>query len=366
MALAATPPTLTSSTCPNALVVVGAQGQTTVTVSLSGPSGTPTCGTSVSSHYNISLAGLSVAASPIFVNATVIDSTSQLLSAGCPAVKIILDTSAPQISCPAYILAQPNTGNGLSSIVRNANVSATATYGTATISCGNYNAILNNTGYAFPGPSVTSVTCVATATDGNTASCTIVVNNTDITPPALTCYSNSTCTPNNGVSATCTLGAYNGSLLVTDGAGILGSATCSPSVSGRTFSLGPTAVTCSATNNANLMSSCTFYVNVVDTTPPVFTSCPSYLVYTTQPSDGTSTPTVNFASNVTATDGSGVQPINCPLSGTPFAVLTNTSVSCTATDNAGNTATCSFYLYIADCCLPTLNCPSSVSVSPST
>src|SRR6185436_6231985 len=67
---------------------------------------------------------------------------------------------------------------------------------------------------------------------------------------------------------------------------------------------------------------------------------------------------VNFTA--TATDNCpGVSYACVPPSGTTFAKGTN-SVTCTATDASGNTASCSFTVTVEDHELPTIICPANI------
>lgn len=112
--------------------------------------------------------------------------------------------------------------------------------------------------------------------------------------------------------------------------------TCSPA-SGSTFAVGPTTVTCSATDNHGNTGSSSFTVTITfnDTEPPVLT-VPSNITASTS---GTGT-VVTYS--VTATDNSGNPPtVNCiPPSGSTFPVG-STTVNCTASDGT-NTANASF------------------------
>ena len=113
-----------------------------------------------------------------------------------------------------------------------------------------------------------------------------------------------------------------------------GTAVCAPG-SGSQFALGDTTVTCSATDAAgNAAAPTTFIVTVRDTTAPVIaahdaiategTSAGALVIYTA--------PTTSDA-----VDGSGLA-VCTPASGSQF-VLGDTTVTCTATDAAGNAST---------------------------
>lgn len=130
---------------------------------------------------------------------------------------------------------------------------------------------------------------------------------------------------------------------------------CAPS-SGSGFAVGTTTVNCSATDAAGNPGSGSFQVTVADVTPPVV-SVPSNMNVS---ATGASTPVSFSASATDAVDGS--VPVSCaPSSGSGFALGT-TSVSCSATDAAGNKSTESFQVTVADS-LPTFtNVPATIVV----
>ena len=137
-------------------------------------------------------------------------------------------------------------------------------------------------------------------------------------------------------------------------------ASCSP-VSGSTFSIGTTTVTCSATDSHGNAGSASFTVTVTldDSQAPSFTSVPSpAAVEATSPGGAA----VSWAAP-TATDNSAIPPtIACaPASGSTFT-LGDTSVQCSATDWAGNVATATFTVTVRDTTAPTLSLPGDLSV----
>jgi subtilisin-like proprotein convertase family protein len=115
--------------------------------------------------------------------------------------------------------------------------------------------------------------------------------------------------------------------------GTCGTVNCSPA-SGSFFPVGTTTVTCTTTAGP----SCTFTVTVNDTQPPTIT-CPANITAATANVNDPCT-VVNYTT--TASDNCpGVTVVCTPPSGSCFPVGT-TTVTCTATDASGNTATCSF------------------------
>lgn len=116
---------------------------------------------------------------------------------------------------------------------------------------------------------------------------------------------------------------------------------CSPA-SGSTFALGATTVTCTATN-AGGSDSDSFTVTVVDTTAPVL-SLPDDITAEATSSAGAAVNYVASASDLVDTDVA----VQCtPASGATFALGT-TTVSCSATDDAGNTSTGEFDVTVVD------------------
>jgi hypothetical protein len=115
--------------------------------------------------------------------------------------------------------------------------------------------------------------------------------------------------------------------------------TCTPA-SGSIFPLGATTVTCSAKDAHGNAASTTFAVQVIDTTPPVLT-LPAPVVAATSLSGASVT---YVASAVDLVDGA--RPVTCtPSSGSTFAIGM-TTVTCSASDTRGNTATRTFVVTV--------------------
>ena len=108
----------------------------------------------------------------------------------------------------------------------------------------------------------------------------------------------------------------------------------------HTFPLGETTVICTATNGVSPDDSCSFKVTVNDDEAPVI-DCPADIVVSLPPNSNATGAAVNFT--VTATDNADPTPtINTSVaSGSVFPVGT-TTVTATATDDAGNQSTCQF------------------------
>lgn len=202
-----------------------------------------------------------------------------------------------------------------------------------------------------------NVTLTATDQAGNTATCTFQVILTDGTPPVIT----SGCPANQTVNAdaTCafTMTDFTGSITVTDNCNLAASITItqSPAV-GATLPIGITTVTLTATDMNGNASTCTFDVIVTDVTAPSFVVCPSNQNLTitancdAQLPDYTSTATVSDncspAGTITVTQS--------PAAGTTISGNgTVQTITLTATDADGNSATCSFDVTLVDGVAPT-------------
>ncbi|GBG00654.1 hypothetical protein Rsub_13383 [Raphidocelis subcapitata] len=108
------------------------------------------------------------------------------------------------------------------------------------------------------------------------------------------------------------------------------------------FPLGSTQIKNTVTNSLGVSSEELVTIVVVDTTKPVVTVATPLQINVVQP-DPAPTKTVDYASKCTATDlATPVTITYSPPSGSSFPVGVTSTVTCTATDAAGNTATGTF------------------------
>jgi len=197
-----------------------------------------------------------------------------------------------------------------------------------------------------------TVTCTATDSQGATATDSGTVTIVDTKKPTILDTPSSLTLEATGPSgATVTYASPTATDIVWGGVSV----TCAPA-STSTFPLGSTTVTCTATDGSGNTATTSFAVNVQDTTKPVFI----------QPADLTVEATSGAGSTVTysapvATDAvSGSITGNCsPASGSTFA-LGDTTVTCTATDGAGNSGTTSFVVHVVDTTAPELTVPADI------
>ena len=130
----------------------------------------------------------------------------------------------------------------------------------------------------------------------------------------------------------------------------LAGVSCLPA-SGSTLPIGATTITCSASDNAGNSGSVSFVETVADLTPPTFTGVPASF---TQAATSAAGAVVTYIAP-TATDViSGVSPagVSClPASGSTLPIGT-TTITCSASDIAGNTGSVSFAVTVANQIVP--------------
>jgi hypothetical protein len=112
--------------------------------------------------------------------------------------------------------------------------------------------------------------------------------------------------------------------------------------SGDLFPLGTSAVTCSATDDAGNTGSDSFTITVVDTTAPVVTASANLSSVATSPAGAV----VQFEAATASDLVDGVLTPTCDADLGDFFPLGNTTVTCTAADDAGNTGSDSFVVTV--------------------
>jgi hypothetical protein len=193
----------------------------------------------------------------------------------------------------------------------------------------------------------TTVTCSATDTGGRETTGTFTVTVRDTTGPDLVVPADLT------AAATGPDGSVvSFSTSASDVVSGVGPVRCTPA-SGFTFPLGTTLVTCSVSDGAGNPTTKSFTVKVSDQ------SAPTLALPANRTEEATSAAGAPVAFLATATDDvTASPPVSCtPSSGSTFALGT-TTVTCTATDEAGNAATGTFTVTVLDRTAPRLGIPS--------
>ncbi len=264
--------------------------------------------------------------------------------AECSFTVTVNDMEPPSIVCPTNIVASTDPGQCSRSNVLYAAASASDNCPGVTVAC------VPPSGSTFA-KGVTTVTCTATDTSGNTTNCSFTVTINDTERPTITCPTNlvvladvDQCSRSNVTFSVAASDACGG---VTVG--------CVPA-SGSTFPKGVTTVICTATDGSGNSTNCSFTVTVNDTQPPSIV-CPSNIVDNSDPGQCGMT---NVTYAATATDNCPGAIVTCvPPSGSDFPNGL-TMVTCTATDAAGNLAECSFAVSINDTEPPSITCPANI------
>jgi gliding motility-associated-like protein len=282
---------------------------------------------------------------------------------GSTTVTYTATDAAGNIStCSFTVNVTDNTPPVITSCPANINISAAAnckalvnwTAPTASDNC----AVQTFTSTKAPGSQFdlgsTTVTYTATDAAGNIATCSFTVNVTDNTPPVIAgCPS----TIHVFASANCKAIVNWTSPTASDNCSV--QTFTSTHAPGSQFDLGSTTVTYTATDAVGNTSTCSFTVNVTDNTPPVITSCPANINISAA---ANCKALVNWTAP-TASDNCAVQTFTSTHAPNSEFVLGSTTVTYTATDAAGNSATCSFVVNVADNTPPIITgCPANLTI----
>lgn len=276
----------------------------------------------------------------------------------------VADTTAPVISIPIQTASIVSATSKLGALVNFTNPTANdAVSGARPVTC----APASGSTFAI---GATTVTCSAADVAANKATTSFVVTVADITPPVLTgvpASFNVTATSATGAIATYTLPTATDAISGLTVAGV----TCSKA-SGSVFALGATTVSCNATDTAGNTTTGSFVITVAapaDKTAPVLngTSAPISVAATNAAGavvTYTKPTAVDLAVGTVAASGVSVTGVTCsPASGSTFAIGT-TPVNCSVSDNAGNIATSSFNVTVADQTAPVFtSCPATVTLT---
>ena len=192
----------------------------------------------------------------------------------------------------------------------------------------------------------TTVTCTVTDRVGLSDSGTFHVNVVDTTAPTLAGMpADRTIRTNSPSGATLT---YT-SPTATDAVDASPTVVCTPP-SGSTIPVGPTTVTCTATDDALNHSTASFQANVVLNTAPHVNVPADKTAEATSPTGAV----VTFSATATdAEDATAPVPTCAPASGSTFPLGT-TTVNCTATDSEGLSDSGSFHVTVVDTTAPSL------------
>lgn len=216
-------------------------------------------------------------------------------------------------------------------------------------------------GTVFP-LGVTVVTYQATDANGNTATCSFTVTVSDNTTPTITGCPSSIIMVND--PGTCGAMVTWVAPSVTDNCPGSTLAQTAGGASGTIFPVGTTNVTYLATDAAGNTSSCQFTVTVNDAQNPVINNCPSNIVANNTPGQCGATVTWQAPTVTDNCTGSAILQTGGGAPNSLFPVGVST-ITYTAADAAGNTATCQFSITVTDTEAPSIVCPNNVALNTS-
>jgi len=263
--------------------------------------------------------------------------------AECTQTFTIIDDTDPTITCPADVSASADPGECFASQVN---------LGMPTVddNCGVTNTPTNDAPAQFP-VGDTTVTWTVTDACGNSASCMQTVTVTDDEDPTITCPTDVTVDTDPGVCYA--TGVDLGTPTTDDNCAVDTVTNDAPAQ----FPLGDTTVTWTVTDVNGRTATCTQTVTVEDNEDPTIT-CPADV-------SASADPGVCYATNVD---------LGLPMVGDNCCVDTvtndapdqfpvgDTTVTWTATDPSGNSATCAQIVTVTDDEDPTITCPDDVEV----
>ncbi|MFK8165471.1 MAG: HYR domain-containing protein [Lewinella sp.] len=275
------------------------------------------------------------------------------------------DVTAPTLTCPAAQtafldgdcdFALPDY-SGMATIVDNCSNLAPAAPPLLTLTQSPASGtIVSNDG------TVTQIMLTATDAAGNSTSCSFTLTTEDDTPPVLTCPGDQT----EEVDASCAfvLPDYTAQVSVVENCTTAGPVTYTQSPPAGTRLTGDgtiTTITIAGTDAAGNVATCDFILTLEDNTAPEIT-CPQPLSIAVDAACAASVP--NLINGATVTDNcQGSNPLlvtqDIPAGTILMGDGATQTVTLTADDGNGNTASCTVVLTLDDTTPPTVTCPAA-------
>lgn len=277
-------------------------------------------------------------------------------TASCSFVVIVEDTQSPVLVCPDDIVVNATPGIG--------DCAGIAQFDDATgaDNCDQALDFVSDyiSGDTFP-VGTTTVTFEAEDDYGNTGTCEFTVTVLDQTAPVLVCPTSIVDTSDQSV---CGANIDWTVPVATDDCDMAVALTSTPAVfPGAFFPAGNTQVTYTAVDASGNSSTCNFSITVIETIAPVLSACPQLLIIDLPPGDCDTV--VNWTAP-TAMDNCGLDTVFANIQPGSVFVSGQTTVTYTAVDDAGNTATCSFDVFVIDQIPPVIaSCPPNDTVNVS-
>ncbi|HRK27875.1 MAG TPA: HYR domain-containing protein [Chitinophagales bacterium] len=326
-----------TANCPNSFAQTADAGQCGAVVSFTIPAPDDNCG--ATSEADIT-SGSTFAVGENTVTVTATDDAGN--TGVCSFTITVTDNEAPTANCPNSFAQTADAGQ--------CGAVVSFTIPAPDDNCGATSEADITSGSTF---AVGETTLTVTATDdaGNTGTCSFTITVTDNEAPTAYCPNSFAQTADAGQCST----SVSFTILAPDDN--CGATSEADITSGSTFNVGETTVTVTATDDAGNTGTCSFTITVTDDEAPT-AYCPNSFAQTADA--GQCGAVVSFTIPAPDDNCGATSEANL-TSGSTFAVGENT-VTVTATDDAGNTGTCSFTVNISDDQLPQAIC-TSISVT---
>ncbi|MFN9798595.1 MAG: HYR domain-containing protein, partial [Bacteroidota bacterium] len=261
------------------------------------------------------------------------------------------DDEDPAITCPANINVFSDMGSCDAAVVVPPLVAAD--------NCGIASIVndYNGTTDASDDYPIGTTTVIWTVTDihGNVTNCSLTITVGDDEDPTIVCPADQNVAF--GPACSFTLPSYAALAVTADNCDASLTITQSP-VAG-TIITGTTTITLTATDDAGNATSCTFQVIPTDQTVPSITCPANQTVALTAACNYTLLSYTALAVTADNCDAS-VTVTQSPAAGT--VITATTTITLTATDDAGNSTTCTFQVIPTDQTAPSITCPGSQNV----
>lgn len=299
--------------------------------------------------YDVAPGSVFALDAPVTVTATARDAGEN--TASCSFGVLVVDTTPPALvrACPFEVVHEA-TGPGGAVAVHPADLAADLVTPAGAL------------GYAYSQPSgalqpigtATVEARVADARGNLSAPCLFSSTVRDTTPPVVTCPADVTAEATGPAGADVAWTDATGVDLVTPAGALAVGYDAFPGL----FGLGATTVTATLRDAFENAASCSFVVTVADTTPPTI-ACPA-LDPVEATGDGAAAVTFAALASDLVTPAPLLAYDVAPGSAFPIGA---TAVTATATDAAGNAASCALSVVVRDTTPPELTCPPDQEVT---
>ncbi|XP_071795600.1 uncharacterized protein [Asterias amurensis] len=295
-----------------------------------------------------------------------------LIEGSCAFVITVIDNESPIVTCPSA--ETTNVDLSMAGALVSWSVSpdaidvVDATVNADSVVCEDHLGDVVTSGGFFQA-GVTTVTCRASDNVLNNGSCVFVITVIDNVAPNVTCPMDETTNLTSGMaSAFVDWSVSPDATDAVDATVNADSVVCKDGldnevISGGSFQVGETTVTCRAFDTALNEGSCAFVITVIDMISPTVT-CP--ISSETLVPTGSSSAQVDWSSQPSAVDSVDCCiSVSCRNSVGGVVVsggiynVGNNDVTCTAQDSSSNIGMCTFTVTVRDLIPPTVTCPIS-------